>query len=117
MAKMKREELQRIVKRDMPGYRLARKKKAAAAADSARSVQGAEARSPSLDALRRKYSGKASIVTPRPDVRARVRTRDTDDDEIVAIEPEEVADPWDGGSRPKAVVISGRNKRIVGKQG
>ena len=116
MAKMKREELQRIVQRDMPGYRLTRKKTAAAGADSPRSTQKADATSQSLDALRRKYSGKSS-ATGRPDVAAGRNVRSADDDEIVAIEPEETANPWDGAARPKAVVISGRNKRIVGKQG
>jgi hypothetical protein len=36
---------------------------------------------------------------------------------IVAVEPEEPAHLWDRASRPKAIVISGKNKKIVGKQG
>jgi hypothetical protein len=40
-----------------------------------------------------------------------------DDDEIVAVEPIEALHPWDRAARPKVVVISSKDKKIVGKQG
>jgi hypothetical protein len=40
-----------------------------------------------------------------------------DDTEIVLVEPKTAPHPLDRGSRPKAVVISTRQKKIVGEQG
>lgn len=119
MAKMKKADLEKIVERELPGRRIARKSEAAK--DAPRPKPVSEARSPDLDTLRRKYLRRgrtqpASRQPRRPEVDDPRPTR-ADDDEIVAVEPKAPAHPWDRAARPKAVVISGRDKRIVGKQG
>ena len=40
-----------------------------------------------------------------------------DDTEIVLVEPKTAPHPLDRGSRPKAVVISTKDKKIIGTQG
>jgi hypothetical protein len=123
MAKMKKGELEKVVRRDMPGYRLARKAKARKGTDRARTRPAAAAGTPDLETLRRKYAARSRPATgAASDVSARTaaarRAADGDnDDEIVAIEPESAPHPWDRAARPKAVVVSARDKRIVGKQG
>jgi hypothetical protein len=88
----------------------------------------AEASTPSLDKLRRKYlvskylsrdsdwegapSDAARSVEPHDE-----RTRADEEDIIVPVEPEQPVHPWDVGARPKAVVISGRDRRVIGHQG
>jgi hypothetical protein len=122
---MKKEDLERVVRRDMPGYRLARKAKPRKGADARRARPASAAGTPDLDTLRRKYlargtgsrgtAGAADATRRAASIR---RPADSDgDDEIVAIEPEAASHPWDRAARPKAVVVSARDKRIVGKQG
>jgi hypothetical protein len=118
MAKMAKKDLERIVRKEMPGYRLARKpKQGRAGADARASARQAapEARTPSLDALKRKYLGAAAARAAGGAARKKGRGRGAD--RIVAVEPEAAAHPWDRAARPKAVVISGKDKKIVGTQG
>jgi hypothetical protein len=42
---------------------------------------------------------------------------DTADDMIVAVRPKKSHSPFDSGYRTKAVVISGRSKKVIGRQG
>jgi hypothetical protein len=121
MAKLKKDELEKVVRRDMPGYRLARKPRTRPGVDSPRPRPAASAGTPDLEALKRKYAPRkganaAAAAAAARAVAARPGTVD-DDDEIIAVEPEAAPHPWDRAARPKAVVVSARSKRIVGKQG
>jgi len=115
MAKMKKEEIEQIVRRDMPGFHVARKSATRNAADAAKKRPTPDANTPDLDALRKKYLSGDSKKTARP--QTDTRPTEADDDEIVAIEPDDAPDSFERVSRSKAVVVSGANKRIVGKQG
>ena len=127
VAKLSREEIQQIVERDAPGSRLVER-----VPDEdrlARATTGAGAvyvddETPDLLTLRRRYLGD-----PAPDdhgdaagVELPVDGESNEDsnavdDEIVLITPPGPADRWGRGPGPKSVVISGRERRIIGWQG
>ena len=84
----------------------------------------ADATTPSLSELRQKYLsskyGVADSARPPADADGGEHNPDSnldDDDEIVTVEPTNATHPWDVTARPKVVVVSGREKRIVGRQG
>ena len=120
MAKMNKRELDDIVKRDMPGFDVVSREPAEAAADAA-SVPAEAA--PSIDQLRRKYLGDdaAEEAADSPDSppakRRGAKDEPNTDDEIVTVRPTGPADPFDHAARPKTVVVSGKEKRIIGSQG
>ena len=100
------------------------------AADSGSRRQEAEEVSPDVDALRRKYFGRSNPGTSdassstEPEGAAAEPAAETDsaddedtEDQIVAVEPEAPADPWDQGSRAKTVVVSGKDRKVIGTQG
>lgn len=110
MSKLSRNELEAIIKRDRPGTRIVGH--APDADDKPMTRPAPDSVSPASDAVRRKYSN--------PSIADDVHRDDGDDvpdDAIVSIAPEEQADPWDRGSRAKSVVVSGRERRVVGEQG
>jgi len=117
MAELSREELQRIVEEKMPGWTLA-EQAGLAAADVA--PDAADADTPSLAALRRKYLGSAAAA---PDDAERPRLAADDDPPgepadtaIVIVERKDPPrDPYDRGAGPKAVVIA--DGEIIGRQG
>jgi len=129
MAKLTADEIERIVKRDMPGYRVSTKSSAGrdeAARDSrnaARPESASETDQTPFDALRSRYLGDAAWEeeTESPEVDLEIASDaangNDDDAEIIAVEPEQAAHPWDRGARPKAAVISTKSKKIVGQQG
>src|SRR5262249_29827816 len=124
MAQMSRQELEDIIARDMPGYRLA--KQTGGTPDTTQRRDAAwghvDATTPSLNRLHQKYLfskyGAPDAAQTESDT---VQSEDTqdgeDEDEIVAVEPTNAPHPWDLGARPKVVVVSGREKRIIGRQG
>jgi len=134
MARMSKKELEGIVKRDLPGYKVASPE----ASDAERSTQAEpDDVGTDIDSLRLKYFGpkeseegndnpgtkrnapsrsrtqRKKSAAGKGDEKARVGT----DDELVAVQPEEAADPFDHAVRPKTVVISGEDGKIVGSQG
>ena len=126
MARLSRKELEDIVTRDMPGYRLAR----GAAEGEERTAEDAagdraDATTPSLGQLRHKYlfdkygAAEATSARLEADRGESAPGEDSDDeDQIVTVEPAKAAPAWDvSAARPKVVVVSGREKRIVGRQG
>lgn len=119
MAKLSREELEDIIERDAPGTRMVKRD---ATADP-RSVRAQpEETTPDLETLRRKYLGTDAAPAATEEAVGDAEDDaagedDDDDDEIVAVEPAEPADPWDRGARAKAVVVSGKDKKIIGRQG
>ena len=116
MGKIKKEDLESIVKRDMPGFRVASKGTDKDAIDAAGRRPAADAETPDLQALREKYLSRdrQKYSRPAPDA---APADEPDDDEIVTVEPSDDTDARDRARRSKAVVVSGRTKRIIGKQG
>ena len=112
MGPMPDDELEQIIEQDAPGYTLARPHGRDDEAARERAVSAApEETSPDIDALRRKYLGDDA------DLEADIGAPDDSDDEIVAVRPANPSDPFDQPARPKTVVVSGKDKRIVGQQG
>jgi hypothetical protein len=124
MAKLSKEDLQRIVEQQMPKYKLAETPSAPGAADGAKTRAKPEAQTPDLETLRKKYlretflsdagGGGHEGVEPNGQPAADAAGDDT---EIVLVEPKVVPHPLDRGSRPKAIVVSTTQKKIVGEQG
>lgn len=129
---LSRDEIERIVQRDKPGYHLspqARGNSASAAADAMRAAPPA---APSDETRYRRLSDKylgndAAELDNDDDEVAELAPHELDapaaadnsnaDEMIVAVEPDTAAHPWDRGARPKAVVISVKDKKIIGQQG
>lgn len=128
MPTLSRAEIERIIQRDKPGFRLSSQitdNQAPAETDAARSTRTA---APGGDARYRrlsdKYLGNNAEEMDDDDAEpaaneldASSAARDNDDEMIVAVEPTTAAHPWDRGARPKAVVISVKDKKIIGQQG
>ena len=101
----------------MPGWDVVSEE--SAAVDSAPAV-GAEpeAHTPDIDALRRKYLGEGttdvtgSLASDNPEA-----SEGGVEDAVVVVEPKQAGDVWDHGPGPKTVIISGKEKRIIGAQG
>ena len=117
MAKLTDEELQEIVQRDLPGRRVVRRA-SRFAADAARdAASNAEAQAPSLADLRRKYLGEEDGgITPDFAALDAGHTNNTDD-EIVVTSSAQGSDPWRRGAGPKAAVVSGSERKVIGAQG
>lgn len=130
MAKLSKEDLEQIVRNDLPGFKVSQKSRAA------KTAEGADARNAGADAsraesLRRKYLGGDAAADDDDDNDASGLTDwaargtdnnpgdddDTDDEVIVAVEPETSNHPWDRSARPKAAVISKKEKKVIGQQG
>ena len=125
MAKLSKDELQRIVEQQMPKYQLAETPTSpAGAADGAKTRAEPEAQTPDLQTLRKKYlrekflsdAAGGSYQDGEPNGQP-AADAGGDDTEIVLIEPKVAPHPLDRGSRPKAIVVSTTQKKIIGKQG
>lgn len=115
MAKLSAEEKERIIKRDLPGYKIVENSPVDSADEAFDYVQPeAEADTPDIRALRRKYFGIADELANGPTSGAADSVGLTDD-EIVTVEPENKSDVLDRGGRAKSVVIS--NGEVTGSQG
>lgn len=107
MAKLPRAEVEKIVKKSMKGYKLREEKPTDNPANRVKPDAGGL----DLNALRKKF-GRTDYVEEEPIVDA----AQAPEDEIVIVEPEGKA-PLDRGARGKAVVVSGKKKKIIGQQG
>jgi hypothetical protein len=124
MAKLSKEDLAKIVEQQMPKYKLADTPAAPGAADGSKTRAKPEGRTPDLDTLRKKYLREKFLSDApaggyrdgEPNGQPAADAAD-DDTEIVLVEPKTAPHPLDRGSRPKAVVISTSQKKIVGEQG
>ena len=122
MAKLPKEEIEKVIEREMPDYRVVPKKPTS---DSRASSEPVQSDTPDIAALRRKYLRRRPASDVRTETANRTPGRDddpqptADDDAIVAVEPKDrsldVRLP--GGTRSKRVVISGNSKGIIGRQG
>jgi hypothetical protein len=129
MAKLSKDDLQQIIAEQMPKYKLAEGPAAPSGVDGTATRAKPEGHTPGLDTLRKKYlRGKflSDATAPNADDRepnghppAAPAAADAGDDdtEIVIVEPKVAPHPLDRGSRPKAVVVSTTQKKIVGEQG
>jgi len=111
MPRMTREQLQQIVSKELPGKRIVGERSDI----DTRQQPAPEGSTEELPDLLREYGIRPSEQASSSD--SARPNGDIDDDAIVAVEDEHVSDPWRSESRPKAVVISGRTKRVIGQQG
>lgn len=111
MARLRKRELETIIKRDLPGYRLLSR----GVEYDARDCAAPDEIAPDIDALRHKFLGDDEVSDG--DEQQGIDTGPNTDDEIVAVMPDKPGDPFDRGSRPKKVVVSGKTRRVVGSQG
>jgi hypothetical protein len=125
MAKLSKDDLQRIVEKEMPKYKVAETPATPGPADGAKTRAKPEAQTPDLQTLRKKYlrekflsddaaGGGYQDGEPNGNPAADAAGDDT---EIVLVEPKVAPHPLDRGSRPKAIVVSTTQKKIIGKQG
>lgn len=116
MAKIPRKELEKIVKKQAPGYRVAHGRPAET--DSLRQRAPAQAGTPDLAQLQKRYGktgvGAMDAQRKRPKAKA---VKPQDDDEVVMLEPSNPRDSLSRASRPKAIIVSGKDKKIIGRQG
>ena|SRR5437764_13071611 len=103
------EELQKIVERDLPGHEIVERPEEAKGYPAA---PEADEVAPAIGALREKF-GLAEEADSAPGEDA----ADHPADEIVTVRPKEGAAEAAAGPGLKAVVISGRERRVVGSQG
>jgi hypothetical protein len=128
MAKLSKQEIEEIVQRDMPGYKVVHHEEGT----DERAVEASpDEVAPDIDTLREKYLGDSENTAAEgnnPDGEgsepAPVETEnhtDSDeentDDAIVAVQPEQTSDPFDHAARPKTIVVSGKDRRVIGSQG
>jgi hypothetical protein len=115
MSKLSLAEKDRIIKRDLPGYKIVEQSSEDASDEAAEYLKPQpEAGTPDFRELRRKYFGLVDEWANGPDSSASDAAV-SDDDEIVTVEPENKADALDRGGRAKSVVIS--NGEVTGSQG
>lgn len=114
MARIPKRELEQIVKRDLPGYRLLSR---GGEMDALGSQPEPDEIAPDIGALRRKYLGGGDAETADGETDAAEDAGPNTDDEIVVVQPDRPADPFDQQARPKTVVVSGKSKRVIGSQG
>lgn len=138
MTKLPREEIEKIIRKDLPGYRLTEQSvsseddyESMGDSDSTFEERSAEAVTPDIDKLRMKYlynkylgqdSASSDDSVEADDSYESLaedghETDEEDEDEIVAVSPESSSHPWDRSARPKAAVISGKEKKVIGQQG
>jgi hypothetical protein len=112
MGKLSQKDKEEIIKRDLPGYRIVYSE-TSKTADSAAEAEhpDADAGTPDIQELRRKYFGVADEFSNGP----ASDSATTSDDELVQVELENKPDELDRGSRVKSVLISGGE--VKGSQG
>jgi hypothetical protein len=113
MSKLPREELERIIERDAPGHTLATPQEGQ---DERSTRAEPEESSPDIAQLRRKYLGEEAAADAAEGADAGTGGAEAED-EIVPVQRTDAADPWDHESRPKTIVVSGKDKKIIGSQG
>jgi hypothetical protein len=108
-------ELDQIVDRDMPGYTVVERATETGAEDRGAAGPASDVVAPGIEELRRKYLG--ADAAEATDAVEEAADNPGTEDEIIVVEPKESADRHGGASRPKTVIVSGKDRRIVGSQG
>jgi len=112
---MKREELEKIVKQDLPGHRLA---STAEPTDNVETHKNPESSTPEIDAILDRVDWGNDGGAANGPVKAGLIAGDESlDDSIALVVPEAPADSLARKNRPKAQVFSARKKTIIGSQG
>lgn len=123
--KLSKQDVQRIVEEQMPNFKVVQTPASLEVDTAGRKPRAqAEAHTPDAETLRKKYlrekfiegTDTRSADEGEPNGAPAADAAD-DDTEIVLVEPKTAPHPLDRGSRPKAVVISTKNKKIIGTQG
>lgn len=117
MAKLPPEEIERIVEKDMPGYTV---EQADPPDEAPVPQEDADEVSPGIDEIRKRYGVEPEGSNPghgNPTAPDSADTEEGADDQIVAVRPKNTKDPWDHDARPKSVVVSAKDRKIVGGQG
>lgn len=135
MARLSGEEVKKIIERDLPSYQVAQEAvnedvedsaSVSASRDSFSKRSLSDATSPNLDTLLQKLrsrsrageSERARGLDVMTDSSGEVDEGNDDvDDVIVPVRPKKSHGAYDVGYRTKAVVISGRSKKVIGRQG
>jgi hypothetical protein len=121
MAKLPRDELKKIIERDLPGYTL---DAPGEGADERTTRTEPEESAPDIDQLREKYLGETAPGGNEPEPTATAdeggggggeAEAEQPDEEIVPVKRTDATDPWDHESRPKTVIVS--DGKVVGSQG
>ena len=112
MGKLSLQEKEEIIKRDLPGYRIVTPPEYDARDSDETAKPEAEAITPEIRQLRRKYFGIADELSNGPTT---ADSAPETEDELVQVELENKPDELDRGSRVKSVVIS--NGEVKGSQG
>mgnify|MGYP001602251963 CR=1 FL=1 len=117
MAKIPRDKLERIIEKEAPRQKIAEGRPAER--DAPRTRAPAQGGTPDLATLKRRYGkrGPGATDAPRGGAKAARPVPKAEDDEVVLLQSKEPRDPVSRGSRPKAVVVSGKDGRIIGRQG
>jgi hypothetical protein len=127
VAKLTRKKLQEIIEQADPSTQLVDTN----AAGDRPATAAADFDTPDIDQLRTKFLGEnAAPEATKPAKSAKKSAKKSataksakpkgasdDDISIVSVEKKQKSDPWDRGSRPKAVVVSDEEGRIIGRQG
>ena len=113
MAKMTRTQVEEIVAKELPGYRVVGN--AARNVDSTRMRKQPEASSPEIEELFRKFNLDDDDAESGF-ARDGVSNGGTLDDEIALVEKTDPVDPLSRGNRPKAKVLTPRGT-VKGSQG
>jgi hypothetical protein len=98
---LSREELEAIIARDLPDHELV-----SVELPEADRPGSADAEGEDIAALRERFLGRSDAAAAPKAAAAR-----NEHDLIVAVRPKKQA------SRPKTVIVSGRDKRVIGSQG
>jgi hypothetical protein len=109
------------IKKAAPGFRVAAPASDAADARQRYAADAAEDSTPDIDQAKRKPNASSSVEAdgpdPDPPAPPSQGTMTPDDgDQIVALEPEHPADPWDRRSQAKSIVVD-RDGKVIGRQG
>ena len=119
VAKLTRKKLQEIIEQADPSSQLV----ATEAPGDRSAAAAADFDTPDIEQLRSKFLGEdAAPDATKPAKRAKPKSAKpksapNEDISIVSVEKKQKSDPWDRGSRPKAVVVSDDEGRIIGRQG
>lgn len=110
MEPFSKQELEAIIERDLPGHELVSEDVNPADHVPASAPDEAGA---GIAALRQKFLGDAAPPSGADAAPGPVNEHD----QIVAVRPKNAGNPYDHSARPKTVVVSGRDRRIIGQQG
>lgn len=116
MSRLSRSDLQAIIERELPGSQLVETDDDA----GPHRAVATDFDTPDVEVLREKFLGTKPRrrKTPQDDA-GKVEAEPAPDEDvtIVPVRTTQRGDAWDRSTRPKAVVISEREGRIIGRQG